>query len=268
VQCAEALRVQAYFDSQLDATGAHELEKHLAHCAECRELLNDLKELRSVLRRDVSIERAPANLRGRVLEMLDQEDGRHARAPRRSVWRLPAFWGGALSGLASATVAAAFAYFLVLPASGDALVAELTKAHLRSLQPGHLISVVSTDRHTVKPWLAGRADVAPAVADFAAEGFQLLGGRVEPLEGQRAAVTVYQHGAGRTISARSSKGPRATATTSLSGKSATCSTAPYRTRPGTSWGAWCGCCASWRYATSIPGNNSARTEVFSASGLN
>jgi anti-sigma factor RsiW len=107
---------------------------------------------------------------------------------------LPAFWGGAFSGLAGAAAAAAFAYFLVLPASGAALVAELTKAHLRSLRPGHLISVVSTDRHTVKPWLAGRADVSPAVADFAAEGFQLLGGRVEPLEGQRAAATVYQHG--------------------------------------------------------------------------
>jgi anti-sigma factor RsiW len=195
VHCAEALRVQAYFDSQLDATVAREQEKHLAHCAECRELLNDLKELRSVLRRSVSIERAPANLRGRILEMLDQEDARRARAPERSVWRLPAFWGGAFSGLAGAAAAAAFAYFLVLPASGAALVAELTKAHLRSLQPGHLISVVSTDRHTVKPWLAGRADVSPAVADFAAEGFQLLGGRVEPLEGQRAAATVYQHGA-------------------------------------------------------------------------
>ena len=195
MQCAEALRAQAYFDAQLDATGAHEVEQHLAHCAECRELLNDLKELRSALRHNVSLERAPDDLRGRVLEMLDQEYELSARAPKRPVWRLPVFWGGAFSGLAGAAVMAAFAYFLLLPASGDALVRDLVKAHVNSLHSGHLISVVSTDRHTVKPWLAGRADVSPAVADFATEGYPLLGGRVEPLEGQRSAVTVYQHGA-------------------------------------------------------------------------
>jgi anti-sigma factor RsiW len=195
VQCAEALRAQAYFDSQLDATAAHELEQHLTRCAECRNWLNDAKELRDLLRRGVSVHRAPASLRGRILEMLDKEEGRRARALERLVLRLSAFWTGAFSGLAAAAVAVACVYFLILPASTDVLVAELTKAHLRSLQAGHLISVVSTDRHTVKPWFTGRAEVSPAVADFAPEGYQLLGGRVEPLEGQWAAVTVYQHGA-------------------------------------------------------------------------
>jgi mycothiol system anti-sigma-R factor len=194
VQCAEALRVQAYFDAQLDATGAHELEQHLAHCAECRESLNDLKTLRSLLRQGVTVERAPSDLRRRILDVLDREPEISARATKRPVWRLPVFWGGALSGFAGAALAA-LACFLILPASGNALVRKLVEAHVSSLQSGHLVSVVSTDRHTVKPWLAGRADVSPAVADFAAEGYKLLGGRVEPLEGQRSAVTVYQHGA-------------------------------------------------------------------------
>jgi anti-sigma factor RsiW len=55
--------------------------------------------------------------------------------------------------------------------------------------------VISTDRHTVKPWFAGRADVSPAVADFGAQGYRLIGGRADYLDRQRMAVLVYEHGA-------------------------------------------------------------------------
>ncbi len=68
-------------------------------------------------------------------------------------------------------------------------------AHVHSLIPGHLIGVVSTDRHTVKPWFAGRADVSPVVVDFADQGYRLVGGRTDAIRRQRAAVVVYQHGA-------------------------------------------------------------------------
>ena len=61
--------------------------------------------------------------------------------------------------------------------------------------PTHLTDVISTDRHTVKPWFAGHADVSPAVADFAPQGYKLVGGRADYLNGQRAAATVYEHGA-------------------------------------------------------------------------
>jgi anti-sigma factor RsiW len=47
----------------------------------------------------------------------------------------------------------------------------------------------------VKPWFAGHADVSPAVADFEPQGYKLIGGRVDYLDHQRAAVVVYQHGA-------------------------------------------------------------------------
>jgi len=67
-------------------------------------------------------------------------------------------------------------------------------AQVRSLMPNHLIEVVSTDKHTVKPWFAGRTDVSPVVADFAQQGYRLVGGRADYLEHQRAAVVVYEHG--------------------------------------------------------------------------
>ena len=71
---------------------------------------------------------------------------------------------------------------------------ELVAAHVRSLMPAHLTDVVSTDRHTVKPWFAGLADVSPVVADFEPQGYRLVGGRADYFARQRAAVVVYAHG--------------------------------------------------------------------------
>ena len=71
------------------------------------------------------------------------------------------------------------------------LDAELVADHVRALQLGPLIEVVSTDRHTVKPWFQGRLDYAPPVFDLAAQGFPLMGGRIEHLRGNAIAALAY-----------------------------------------------------------------------------
>jgi anti-sigma factor RsiW len=196
VQCAESLRVQAYFDGELESVSAAELERHLEHCAECRALLAGLEELRSHIRRDVPIERAAPALRARVARALDAEARTARRAARPGVraWRTRPFWLGATGGLGTA-LAAALALVFVSAGAPQGLQDELVAAHVRSLMPAHLTDVISTDQHTVKPWFAGHADVSPAVADFAAQGYRLVGGRADYFNRQRAAVVVYQHGA-------------------------------------------------------------------------
>jgi anti-sigma factor RsiW len=94
-------------------------------------------------------------------------------------------------------LAATLAFFLIAPhvsAPRGGLLDDLVNAHVRSLLPAHLVDVESTDRHTVKPWFAGHVDVSPAVYDFTAQGYRLLGGRADYFEHQRAAALVYQHG--------------------------------------------------------------------------
>jgi len=204
VQCAESLRVQAYFDGEVDAICAAEIERHADHCNECRALLEDLEKVRTALRRDVSYDAAPPKLRAQILRALDQEDTADSRlgeAPpaksriaRPPVFRGRSFWTGAFSGIGGAAIAAAMVFFLVLPGALSPLTNDLVSAHVRSLMPAHLIDVVSTDRHTVKPWFAGHADVSPVVADFESQGYKLIGGRADYIDHQRSAVVVYQHG--------------------------------------------------------------------------
>jgi anti-sigma factor RsiW len=196
VLCPESLRVQAYFDGEVDAVTGAEMERHVEHCAECRALLSQLQQLRSSLRRNVPHAAAPAALVDQVQAALDAEDDAAAARPRRAVavaWRARSFWVGAVSGMVA--LAAGFALFVSAPLFTTPLVNEIAAAHVGSLMSSHLVDVVSTDHHTVKPWFAGRTPVSPVVADFAAQGYALMGGRMDAIDQQRAAVVVYKHGA-------------------------------------------------------------------------
>jgi anti-sigma factor RsiW len=194
LSCAEALRVQAYFDGELQSAESSELEAHLRGCPECHGLLTELAHARSTLRRSLSDERASPQLRARVMRARDVEEAAPPR-PRARLGRLRQFWIGALSGAGGLAAASVAAFLLMTSVRSNALLDALASAHVGSLSSAHLIEVTSSDRHTVKPWFAGRTDVSPPVADFAGEGYPLLGGRAETLGRDRAAVLVYQHGA-------------------------------------------------------------------------
>lgn len=205
MRCAESPRLQAYFDAEVDAVSASDIERHLDHCAECRALLQDLEQVRIVLRRDSAYTHAPPALRAKIMHALDQETAVHqetevraaniAPSPKGRMRRPRPLWMGALGGVGGTAIAATFAFFLLVPRFTNPLLDELVNAHVRSLMPAHLIDVVSTDKHTVKPWFAGHTDVSPVVGDFEPQGYRLIGGRADYLDHQRSAVVVYQHGA-------------------------------------------------------------------------
>jgi anti-sigma factor RsiW len=190
MQCAESLRVQAYFDGELDALAAADIERHSEGCSECRALLEDLKRVRTALREELTYRSTPPALRARIARSLDSLDKENAAAR----WRPGPFWRGAFGGIGGTALAAGLAFFLLAPQLTSPLLDDLVSAHVRSLMPDHLIDVVSTDKHTVKPWFAGHTDVSPVVADFDSQGYRLLGGRADYFDHQRAAVVVYQHG--------------------------------------------------------------------------
>jgi anti-sigma factor RsiW len=171
-------------DGELDAYHACEVEAHVESCRGCAAELANLRGLRNQIAAAQLRYRAPESLRRRIESIVPQ--------PKAHVSRREWLKGFGLGACLSA-VAASGAFVLVMRNDADSrILSDVVSAHLRSLEPDHLTDVLSSDRHSVKPWFNGRLDVAPPVVDLSAQGFTLIGGRLDAIGGKMVAVIVYK----------------------------------------------------------------------------
>lgn len=201
------LLVQAEVDGELSTADSAALQRHVAGCPACAALERELVGLSARLRAEVAREPAPDRLR-RVLQerlatvsapatvpVLAYMGGSAPPAARKAPF-VRRLWRPVTTFAAGAAIAASL-MLITLPRpepDGGGLADHIVAGHIRALQPGHLIDVISTDRHTVKPWFDGRIDFAPPVKDLAADGFPLLGGRLDYMDGRPVAALAYRHG--------------------------------------------------------------------------
>jgi anti-sigma factor RsiW len=187
--CDKVLLVQAELDGELDAAQAAALEAHRAGCPICQAAQTELLRARALVRCE-AYEAMPEAVRTRVMARLRQVEPPLAPAASRW-WSWDWLRGPSLGFGLGAACAAAISFLILVPQRND-LVDQIIADHIRALQPGHLEDVVSTDQHTVKPWFDGRIDFSPPVRDFVAQGFPLIGGRLDYLDHRPVAVLVYQ----------------------------------------------------------------------------
>jgi anti-sigma factor RsiW len=181
-----------YFDGELDRETGREFEAHLDTCADCRAALIELDALRTSMRKDVPRYRAPEALRARVEASAAKPLARQAVHRRFSWMAMAASW--VLAFVAGGITLTAWQHGAGGGSEQTQLTRDLFASHWRALAATSPIDVVSTDQHTVKPWFAGKVAMSPVVRDFAAQGYALIGGRIDYAGEQRIPVLVYRHG--------------------------------------------------------------------------
>jgi anti-sigma factor RsiW len=180
-----------YVDGELDPDRRLELEQHLDSCVDCAQARQRLLALRQALREQAPRFPAPGRLRDKV-----QSAVRRSLRPRFAV--PPAVWPWLTAAswlLAVAGVLVGWYGIRAAPSADDRLAQQVVFAHVRSLQPGHVpTDVSSSNQHKVKPWFEGKTDYPPPVFDLEKDGFKLLGGRLDYFDNRAVAALVYQHG--------------------------------------------------------------------------
>ena len=240
MRCADCRdTINAYVDQELLPDEQRDVRDHLASCADCQREYDVLVATTRRLKEGLVRHRAPDVLKARIRSAIAQPnatDSFEVSAPRvLKPWpwaRLAA--AGALIAIASSALTFAAVRQQLKAPSAEA---GILSSHIRSLMPGHLVDIASTDQHNVKPWFNGRLDVSPAVPRLDSLGFPLLGGRLDYLEGRPVAVVVYDgntsstysHGRPRRGRPSRRRRPRSTATISSTGEEKGWSSGPYRT---------------------------------------
>jgi anti-sigma factor RsiW len=178
------LLLHAYLDGELDPAHALELEQLLARDPALAAERDRVEGLRRVIKERLPPEVVPPDLARRI-----EAIGRPRAYPRLA----PSWRALAASIVLSALVASGATWLVLRPGETDTVADMVVASHMRSLMAPQSTDVISSDRHTVKPWFNGRVPEAPRVVDLANEGFPLVGGRIDVIGRAPVPTLVYRH---------------------------------------------------------------------------
>jgi anti-sigma factor RsiW len=203
MQCEQAQGlIDSYVDDALSKVERLAMQEHLKICTSCSAIVTDYQQMGQMLRAEGRTS-PPSDLAARVSAALDHaETFDTASIPRGfqsffSGFRLQMLTRFARQAamLAAVSLISIFATYGVMTTADKSnnIEHDILNAHLRSLLLDSPVQVASTDQHTVRPWFAGRVDFSPTVRDLAADGFQLLGGRLDYVNDRRVGALVFKH---------------------------------------------------------------------------
>ena len=191
----DELLLNAYCDGELDPVAAGEFERRLMSDESLKARYNRLQSLGQAVRSIPQVD-MPAGLQARIQARLDAERPSNVVPLRRRTWPLQALAAAAVFG---AVISSSVMMTMEQFGQRDNVASEVVAGHIRGLLAPQPYDIASSDRHTVKPWFTSRLPASPQVPDLGAQGFSLLGGRVDVIGHNPVATIVYKHAA-HTIS--------------------------------------------------------------------
>src|ERR1700683_898365 len=193
--------MNAYCDGELDPISAVEFERRLADDKALKARYDRLLALRRAVRSLPQYD-APSSLGARIQSALDASHAGYADRPRdvirpvqmgRMRRRSTSFQALAAAAVFGAVISSSVLLTIERYASREEGGRQVVAGHIRSLLPSQPFDVASSDRHTVKPWFTSHLPESPQVPDLAAQGFVLVGGRVDVGGHDPVATIVYKH---------------------------------------------------------------------------
>jgi anti-sigma factor RsiW len=198
-------RISAMLDGELSNGQRQSVAEHAEGCPTCARYRDELKDLSAKLAG--ARERAPQGLARRIQARIAVEQQSEMaeivaahNAPVSFAAKLAARtrgWAPALRQMAAMLVVCVVSvsgtwWHLQTVDNQELITRDVLAAHVRSLIQDNTVQVVSNNTHNVKPWFAGRLEFTPAVKDISIDGYQLVGGRLDYIDGKRVAAIVYK----------------------------------------------------------------------------
>jgi anti-sigma factor RsiW len=182
-------QLDAYIDGELPANEARALDEHLRGCSSCAaEALGKVQQKNAVHAAGQRFTPDPA-FRARIHAGIKKT----IAAPKPTMWSQR--WFPVFVTATAAVLLLASAFLLTLQhnrTSEQQRISELVDQHVAILASANPVDVVSTDRHTVKPWFAGRIPFTFNLPELQGSPFVLVGGRVSYLSQSPGAELIFR----------------------------------------------------------------------------
>ena len=176
-------KLDAYVDGELPPADERALREHLRGCASCAADSVELLQAKRAVQAAASKRFLPdAGFRARI-----QKTVAAPRNPPRNFHWLPAL--AAVAAALLVVVALAFTYHRNRERH---LMSELADLHVATLASSNPVDVVSSDRHTVKPWFQGKIPFTFNLPELAGSPFVLVGARISYLNQTPGAELIFR----------------------------------------------------------------------------
>jgi anti-sigma factor RsiW len=180
-------KLDAYLDGELAAADMSALDEHIRNCPKCAAQALSRVQMKLALKTAGKRFTPSPEFKARMLKTIQREQPAPARVSR---WYLA--WAFPAAALALLLVTVLITGLSDRRAQQQTLASELTDLHVATLASGTPVDVISTDRHTVKPWFQGKIPFTFNLPELGNSGFELLGGRVTYLDQTPGAHLIYR----------------------------------------------------------------------------